>query len=157
MKIRHILLTTDLSEEAQRAFRPTCALARETGARLTLLNVVLDLRIAPHGAPLAPPLSDPEVQIACSEAQEELDEVAASLRAGVGKGLEITTVVEARADISRAIASFAQEHDADLICLSTHGRTGFKRLILGSVAEGVLHHAHVPVLCFPRAENSEES
>jgi nucleotide-binding universal stress UspA family protein len=39
-----------------------------------------------------------------------------------------------------------------LIALSSHGRSGFRRLVMGSVAEAVLRHARVPVLVFPRQE-----
>jgi nucleotide-binding universal stress UspA family protein len=36
--------------------------------------------------------------------------------------------------------------------LSTHGRTGFRRLVLGSMAESILRHSHVPVLAIPPSE-----
>lgn len=146
MNLRHILLTTDLSEEARRAFRPVTALARESGARVTLYSVVLDLRVAPHGAPLAPPLSDPDVDRELELAREGL----AAERQQLAAELSVDCVVEVAEDVPKAIARYAADHEVDLIALSTHGRTGFKRLFLGSVAEAVLHHAHVPVLCFPR-------
>ena len=60
MKIAHILLPTDLSEQARRAYPRACGLAKETGAKITLLSVVEDLPVAPHGAPFAPPIGDPD-------------------------------------------------------------------------------------------------
>ena len=146
MNIQHILLTTDLSEESQRAYRPVCELAKENGARVTLYTAVLDVRVAPHGALLAPPQSDPEVGKELSAAQEAM----VIERALLDADLEVELVAEIADDVPKAIAAYAAHHQVDLIDVSTHGRTGFKRLILGSVAEGVLHHAHVPVLCFPR-------
>lgn len=44
------------------------------------------------------------------------------------------------------IAKAGQEWKADIIVIGSHGRTGIKRLLLGSVAESVMHHAHCPVL-----------
>ena len=46
----------------------------------------------------------------------------------------------------REISAFAQREAADLIVLPSHGRTGVKRLLIGSVAELVVRHAHCPVL-----------
>ncbi len=44
------------------------------------------------------------------------------------------------------ITEYAQEKGIDMILIGTHGYTGLKKLMLGSVAFGVLHHSHVPVL-----------
>lgn len=148
MKMDHILLTTDLSEESMRAFTPAAALAKENGARLTLLHVVQDLRVAPHGAALAPPIQDPDIFGMKESAEKRLVEERALLDAD----LEVHCEVTLGDNIAEAIADYAAKHDVDLITLSTHGRTGFRRLVLGSVAEAILHHAHVPVLCFPRPE-----
>ncbi len=147
MNVQHILLTTDLSEEAQRAYQPVVELAKESGARITLYCVVVDLRVAPHGAPLAPPLSDPEIGGELEAAKEGL----VVHRELLDPDLDVELVAELGADVPKSIAHYAAKHEVDLIALSTHGRTGFKRLILGSVAEAVLHRAHVPVLCFPRS------
>ena len=57
---------------------------------------------------------------------------------------------EAAPNVAEVVCDYADEHGYDLIALSSHGRSGFRRLILGSVAEAILRHAHVPVLVFPR-------
>ena len=146
MKFRHILLTTDLSPEAERAFAPAQELARAQGARITLLHVVPELSAVPHGAPLAPPIPSPETRQDIEEARELLRQQREKLDAD----LEVCQEVMAADNLAHAIDTYAEEHEVDLICLSTHGRTGFRRLVLGSVAEAVLRHAKVPVLCFPR-------
>ncbi|MAW60854.1 MAG: universal stress protein UspA [Planctomycetes bacterium] len=148
MKFSHILLTTDLSDESLRAFAPAADLARESGAKLTLLHVVQDVQVAPHGAPLAPPVSAPDVGNLVDAARHRLDEQKALL----GSGLNVECAVTASPDIAERVASYAKEHGCDLIALSTHGRSGFRRFVLGSVAEAILRHAHVPVMCFPRPE-----
>ena len=53
-------------------------------------------------------------------------------------------------NVGDEILSAAEARRCDLIAMSTHGRSGFQRLVLGSVAEGVLRHSDVPVLFFPR-------
>ena len=63
MTIRHILLLTDLSPESLRPAAPVTELATKLGARVTLMTVVQDVRIAPHGAPLAPKISAPDVDV----------------------------------------------------------------------------------------------
>ena len=50
------------------------------------------------------------------------------------------------ARIANQILKFAKEHHSSLIVIGTHGRSGLDRLLLGSVAEGVMHHADVPVI-----------
>jgi nucleotide-binding universal stress UspA family protein len=50
---------------------------------------------------------------------------------------------------AHAICAYAQRVRADLIVMGTHGRTGVRRLLLGSVAEQVLHKAGCPVLVVP--------
>jgi nucleotide-binding universal stress UspA family protein len=49
---------------------------------------------------------------------------------------------------AREIVRFADDSDASFIFMATHGRTGFERLRAGSVAAGVVHHAHCPVVMF---------
>jgi nucleotide-binding universal stress UspA family protein len=63
-------------------------------------------------------------------------------------GVPIRTVVTFGAP-PELIVTVAQEQQVDLIVMSTHGRTGFSRLVYGSVAEAVLRGAHLPVLLLP--------
>ncbi len=51
------------------------------------------------------------------------------------------------------ICDFAAEVDAELVVLPSHGRSGIKRLLLGSVAETVIRHAHCPVLVLRRSDD----
>ena len=148
MKVEHILLTTDLSEESVRAFEPAAELARGTGARITLLHVVQLPTPTEQGGRLAAPF----VEIDPREREAATFRRLETQRARLGSAIEaVITVIEAPA-IAEAIADFAVGADADLIAMSTHGRGGVRRLLLGSVAEGVLRHATVPVLLFPPAK-----
>jgi nucleotide-binding universal stress UspA family protein len=148
MKIKHILLTTDLSDESRRTFANAIELAKDNDARITLLNVVEDLKVAPHGAPLAPPVGDPEAPAMVDAAKAAL----AEQREELGDEVQVECVAVLGTVIGETVAEYADDNGCDVILISTHGRTGFRRLVLGSVADEVLRHSHVPVLCFPRAE-----
>ena len=146
MKLDHILLTTDLSPEALRPFESVRELASERGSRLTLLHVVVDLQIAPHGAPFAPAVSSPDLHKEVEHAKLAIAEQAAAL----GNSVEVALEVIAAPDVAKAICSYAQKHAVDMIAISTHGRTGLRHLALGSGAEQVLRRSAVPVLSFHR-------
>ena len=79
MKNPHILLTTDFSEGATGAFAPTVELAAELGGRITLLHVVPELTVIPHGSPLAPPQEPPDLSEETDRARKQLDESLAPL------------------------------------------------------------------------------
>ncbi len=57
-----------------------------------------------------------------------------------------TTLAVVFGDPGHAITNYASENKADLIVLPSHGRTGIKRLLIGSVAERIVRYAHCPVL-----------
>ncbi len=76
------------------------------------------------------------------QARRELESLAASLRSSA---LTVETVAEQGHPVS-VIEDEARRSDADLIVLGTHGRTGITHVILGSIAERVIHHAPCPVL-----------
>jgi nucleotide-binding universal stress UspA family protein len=146
MQPKKILLTTDLSEEALRTFLPMANFAKSQDAEVTLLHVIEDVPIVPHGAPLAPPMHAPSIPAQVEDAEARIKEQAAELP----DELHVVTHVMPAPSVAEAVADYANENEFDLIAISSHGRSGFRRLILGSVAEAILRHSHVPVLVFPR-------
>ena len=126
MKIRKVLLTTDLSEEAERPYRAVAELARRMDASVQLLHVLEDLPIAPHGAPLAPPQHPPDLP----EQMEDAREVLADHAQKLGDGLRIDTEVIAATRVGEAIAEYADRNSFDLLAISSHGRSGFRRLVM---------------------------
>ena len=76
------------------------------------------------------------------EAREYLAGVAANLRK---RGVRVITEARTGEPVTELVAA-AREPGADLIAMTTHGRSGFGRLLFGSVAEAVLRQAKVPVL-----------
>ena len=87
-----------------------------------------------------------------TEAEEYLIQTADKLKERQG---EVSWEVRDGA-ASIAILEAARDFDADLIAMASHGRTGFRRFLMGSVAEQVLREAHVPVLIVgPKDEDAE--
>lgn len=144
-----IVLTTDFSDESARAYAQTADLAKRLGGSILLLHVISSLAIPAHGAPFAPMQDEPDASAHLTEAKKALEKEKAKVEA-VGPGVSVDTHAEATtADIAEAVAAVAEQRSAMMIACSTHGRTGLRRLVLGSVAEAIVRHAKCPVLTFP--------
>jgi nucleotide-binding universal stress UspA family protein len=143
LDIQRILHPTDFSDFSRRAFEHARALAVRHDAALTVLHVVADTMMpANEGAFLAAPLLD-------GEAPEAVRFELAALVAPARKaGLRVDTVVREGAP-SAQIVALAGELPADMVVMGTHGRAGFQRWVLGSVAETVLRRVRCPVLTVP--------
>ena len=136
---KHILVPTDLSEGAEQALDYACELARTLDAQVHLVNVVA-----------IPALGVPELGVAMTstiidqlvvENQTALDALARSkCTARLGQ------VLIKAGDPRDAINQTARELGIDLIVMGTHGRRGFSRALLGSVAETVVRSAPCAVL-----------
>jgi nucleotide-binding universal stress UspA family protein len=139
--IRTIVVATDFSETAGVAVERACELARAHGARLVVVNS-LTLDPLPLGGPelmVLPPDFETQVREASLKA---LSEVVERARA---KGVKAEAELETGSPAA-AIVAAASRLGADLLVLGTRGNTGFKHLLLGSVAEAVVRDAECPVL-----------
>ena len=137
---RRILVAIDGSYTSNLALQEAFKLAKEAKAKLHLVHVI-DVTPGVEGG------FNPETlrRMVRKEGNELLKTIAElASQAGVDADTEI--LEEIRKKFSKAIANEAQRWEADLIVMGTHGRIGIARLVLGSVAEGVLHNAPVPVL-----------
>jgi len=146
VKRPHILLATDLSDEAQRAFGPVSQLADAIDACISLVHVVYVVAAAGQGATLGGPVGLPNYDVDREAAERALAKKAQAL----APERHAANLVVSGGSVARSIVEVAQKEQADLIALATHGRTGFRRLVLGSVAEEVVRRSAVPVLCYPR-------
>lgn len=140
-----IVLTTDLSEESRRAFAPVRELADKLGLDIVLLAVLEDVPFEPVAGSMMAVYPDRSQLHA--EWQQRLD----AQRGELGPRCTGAEVVDA-ADIPGAICEFAKKRQADYIAMATHGRSGLRRLLLGSVAEVVVRHSRVPVLLYPPSQ-----
>ena len=136
MKPERILVPLDGSLLAEGAIQTAAGLARESGAALVLLRAA-----EAHTLPGADP-TDAQVAVV-REAEEYLTAVAARLGEEGVKGVETSVWYGPPAT---AIIEAARLQKVDLIVMTTHGRSGLGRLILGSVAESVLRGTTTPIL-----------
>lgn len=152
MNVRSILLPTDFSECARHAVPAAASLARLMGARIICLHVIEPVVPAVGWTPVAEPLpvSDITEQLEDS-ASRELPKVAGSMECA---GLEVEDVIT-HGDAASEIVRVARERGADLIVISSHGRTGLGRILFGSTAESVVRHAHCPVLVVKPQQGSD--
>jgi nucleotide-binding universal stress UspA family protein len=140
-----IVLTTDLSEESKRAFQPVRELAKKLGLEVTLLSVIEDLPFEPTAGGLMAVYPDR------AQMKRDWEQGLSRFADLLGRDVCKQAVVLEAADVPRAVVNFANERKCDFLAMATHGRSGLRRLLLGSVAEQVLRHAHVPVLLYPPA------
>jgi len=142
---RQILVAVDGSATAELALREAIALTKDQVATLRLVHVI-DLGPAYVNVETIFQLDDYERALRESGRLVLDKALAGAQSAGVqaeSRLLEIVTINERVAD---AIAAEAQRWPADLIVIGTHGRRGFRHLMLGSVAEGLVRVARQPVL-----------
>lgn len=143
LPIRTILHPTDFSSYSDYAFRMACSLARDYGARVIVTHVAeTPMPVFGDGVVLPPPQVSREPLLA------KLNEC----QAPDGSVPVEPWLVEG--DPATEILRVAEEGKCDLIVMGTHGRTGFGRLLMGSVAEQVVRKAPCPVLTIrtPTAE-----
>ena len=137
-----ILIAYDGSDHAKRAIE-LCSRQLGEGRRAVVLTVWQPLEAIPFfGGPIAPVA--PELFEQVNAQAREIAEEGADLARE--RGFEAEAVVEEGAPVWERILAAADAHDAALIVMGSHGRTGIDYLMMGSVATAVAHRAKRPVL-----------
>jgi nucleotide-binding universal stress UspA family protein len=149
--LKKILVATDFSEPSAAALDYGRELARSFGGSFTLLHIVDDLLVRADGVESAVLLADPTVQ--CQFEADARQQVDAAISDVDRAQLRATGVVLMSSSPSRAIVSYAQELDFDLIVMGTHGRGGLAHVLMGSVSERVVQTAPCPVLTVRHPEH----
>lgn len=139
MTISKIAVGVDFSPESQRAVDHAMMVARQNGAALTLI----------HAATIPLPHSvspdDPYAALLRERLAEDRKSLGELRERLTGQGVEVSQVIaDGKAD--PALADTARELGADLVVVGTHGRSGVRRLLLGSVAEKTVRLASSSVL-----------
>jgi nucleotide-binding universal stress UspA family protein len=142
IEIKRILCPIDFSDFSQRAVDHALGIARWYEATVTLLHVRALVPIAPAVPEMLPPMA-----LTVEERDELMAALARYIPADPGVAIE-REVAEGHA--ATEIVDQATRFASDLVVLGTHGRSGFERLLLGSVTERVLRKAPCPVLSVPR-------
>jgi nucleotide-binding universal stress UspA family protein len=151
----HVLVPLDGSEAAERALPHAQRLAQAFGARVHLLQVISlsdEYEILRGGGGGNPTMAEYSLDLARqltanrqTRAETYLQATATRLE---GDGIQVATTVR-QGVIWDNIANFVAENGIDLIVMSTHGRGGLQRLLVGSVTDRVIRSSHVPVLAIP--------
>jgi universal stress protein A len=144
MRLQRILVPIDFSGTADRAVEVALELAGAVGGQLTLLYVYgAPATMLPDGSTFA--ASARELVEVSTRADEAVAQVRRELETRVPVG--VTVAAETRMGVAAdEIVHACDSGDFDLVVMGTHGRTGLGRLLMGSVAESVMRHAHIPVL-----------
>lgn len=148
LPFRKILTTTDFSETSLEALPAAAELAGHFGGTLCLVHVLPVDTPTPWDIPpyadfglASLPLPEYEAQVR-QEVERRLAQVAAK---HVPVSVAVETIV-ARGDAATEIQRIAKDRGIDLIVIATHGWTGWRHLVFGSVAERVLREAPCAVL-----------
>jgi nucleotide-binding universal stress UspA family protein len=133
--LKTVLVPTDGSPLAARAIPYAAALARAANSRLIVLRALDGLQAG----------REPDAELAAST---QLDADAGQARQ---QGVDVESYLHhlSREDVGEAIVETAAKREADLIVMSTHGRSGIGRFFYGSVADKVLRLATTPVMLIP--------
>jgi len=151
---KRVLVPLDGSKESEAVIPYIEELASRLGAEVTLLQV---LAIVYHvyisgDAPAQVPYTEEEMKPLKASAETYLEKVGSGLR---GKG--VTTKCQVRVGAAgHEIIKLADEIGADIVAMSTHGRSGVGRWVFGSVAEKVVRTGNAPVLLVRTPEASVE-
>jgi nucleotide-binding universal stress UspA family protein len=143
MMLEKLLVATDFSEESDAAVRQALRVSRRTGAELVLVHVS-ELPLPDPSHVLCPELAALEkaAEVHLADVRRRLDDV---LEHTKGQGPKVSKVFTEGYPDDR-IVDVARELRADLVVVGTHGRTGVRRLVLGSVAERVVRLAQTNVM-----------
>jgi nucleotide-binding universal stress UspA family protein len=141
-----ILVAVDGSNPSLDAADYAISLAEKYKAQLIILNV-LDIHTVKQTSPsviVAPTYGLKEVMEVMREVQNWLDKI--KKKADEKNIQSKVEILEEQNSVVGTIVNYAEREKVDLIIVGTKGRSGFKKLLLGSVAGGVVTYAHCPVL-----------
>ena len=143
--IQHILVPYDFTHFADLAFDKAAEIARKFNSKLTLITIVG---------------SDVDTTgMSFQRAQEFHDEIETKAHSDLleksspYKDLSISVQVINNPSPSDGILSFAEKNNVDMIVMGSHGRAGFRKLVLGSVASSITAKSHCPVLIVKSQNN----
>jgi nucleotide-binding universal stress UspA family protein len=135
-KIKNVLFATDFSDASLNALTFALSLTRAHGATIHALHVI---------TPEAYLCTTPETAVALEapeeSAQDEMDNVVAHISAVPNEA-----IIERATSVWAAVEETITRAKIDVLVLGTHGRTGLRKLLLGSTAEGIFRRARIPVL-----------
>ena len=152
VRLNRIVVGTDFSETSRDALVHAVAFARRFGADLLLVNAIYPQYYATN-ADYLPFDYGSLLDETRRAAEKDMDEIGKSVPFG---DVSVQTRIE-EGHPGESLVKVAEEERADLIVVSTHGRTGLPHVLIGSTAQHVVRHANCPVLVIPRAAKTKET
>ncbi len=141
MSFEQILVPYDASSYANHAFDDALKIAEKFGSKLTVLTVLGTKAEQSTGISLERAIDiQDEHEDAATKILKDLESFAKE------KGVEFSFKVIYEPSPYKGIINFSNSNSIDLIVMGSHGRSGIKKALLGSVASGVVEHANCPVL-----------
>ena len=138
-----ILVPLDGSQLAECALPHVIGMSKDGAAGEVILLSVVNVYIPGH-SDFPTPININEIRDSLfMESKKYLDDVESRL---AFEGIKVTKVLLEGSRPADIISDYAQKNGIDMIVIATHGYTGLKKLMLGSVALGILHESHIPVL-----------
>ncbi len=148
-KFSKILVAIDGSDHSMKAAQYAIDIARDNKAQLTALTV-LDITKIGYAASAfiaSPTHGLDELERKRKEAQEWLDKIAKLIASqNANDNIQFKSKIEESMSVAGTIVEFADNQNMDLIVVGSRGRSGFTKLLLGSVASTVVTYATCPVL-----------
>jgi len=138
-KFTKILVSIDGSEPSTNAADYAISIANIYHSELIVLHVI------PSDVSLFGPSPPPHLDELKKEAQQYLDKIVQTARMN-NNSIQVESKIIASPSVVGGIVNFAENEGIDLIIVGTKGRSGIKKLLLGSVASGVVTYAHCPVM-----------
>ena len=142
VKIKRILVPIDGSNCSVRAAKYAIEVATLQKAQIFCIHVIASL---PYGYGVAGSAIDEYFEDAEKQAQSWFNSIIEMAKKKDINDVKADIFTDAKS-ITGAIIDYASSKSIDLVIIGTKGRTGLKRLLLGSVAHGIVQHAHCPVL-----------
>lgn len=152
---KKILCPTDFSEPSYKALKAANDLAKEFSSELILLHVVSPLQAFPTAPGFAPGQPAASGYIPTQVSAEVENHATESLKLTLRE--KISGEVKAKSELlygnpAEEIAKYAEESNVSVIVMGTHGFTGWRHLLLGSVTEKVVRLSTCPVITIPAHE-----
>jgi nucleotide-binding universal stress UspA family protein len=138
---KRIFVAIDSSSTAQKALDEAISLAKALGARLCIAHAADEGPLTQHGMGLGTYIDIDKVKDEMRESGNALLDQAMAKASAAGYPAERLLVESTQRRVAEMIAEAATQWNADLVVVGTHGRRGFERLLVGSVAENLVRIA----------------
>ena len=138
--VKHILVPYDGSEPSNHAFELALELAKLYKANVMVVTCIV---IHAHVNPVLNVAFLDTIKLQKEGAKKDLSKLESKVKEF---GIPFQTDVLEAISITDVLVSYAESHNIDLIIMGSRGLGGFKKLLLGSVASGVIEHSKCPVL-----------